>query len=156
MPEMTPEARVSKAANSLIFLGLLYVFLSLGALVRHYHAAYAWQDVLTLGIALSSIGLGYGVRYGSCRCLYAATGLFTVLTGYLFWAGVSWQTLRLAIRCLLSGYTVSRLYRAISPMRQLRAQQAFPLPLSRYGAFFLRRKALAAAEQVTEKSAGHS
>ena len=150
MPEATPEVRVSKAANGMIFLGILYVFLSLGALVRHYHTAAAWQDVLTLSIALSSIGLGYGIRHGSCRCLYAATGLFTVLTGYLFWASVSWQTLRPAVRCILSGYMASRLYRAISSMQQLLAQQAFPLQLSRYGAFFLRRKALV-AEQATEK-----
>jgi hypothetical protein len=151
-----PEARVSKAANGMIFLGILYVFLSLAALVNHYNTIYAWTDVLTLGIALSSIGLGYGIRHGSCRCLYAATGLFTVLTGYFFCASVFWHTWRLAIRCVLSGYTASLLYRAISPMHRLQAQQAFPLQPSRYGAFFLRHKALAAARKAAENRSRNS
>lgn len=152
MAEAAAEARVSKAANVVIFLGILYALQSLVAMVRHYGIAHAWTDVLTLGVALSSIGLGYGIRYGSARCLYVATGLCTGLTGYFFYASVLGHTLRPALRCVLSGWTMCLLYCALSPMRCLRERQAFPLRPSRYGAFFLRRTRLGAPGKANRQS----
>jgi hypothetical protein len=100
---------------------------------------------LTLALALGSIGLGYGIRYGYFVCLYAAISLFTILTGSVFYIAVSWHLPRFALRGMLSGYMLWLLCRALAPMAQLSAQQAFPLPMSRYGAFFLSRRALTAA-----------
>jgi hypothetical protein len=123
-------------ANLVIFLGLLYtVFHMLGflGLLHGYH-------LTGLVIALSLLGLGYGIRYGSSACLYVATALCAGLGlyfGVLVAAGwAPYHMLRLA----LSIWALWRLYRAIPGMKLLQQEQAFPLPMSRYGAFLLRHR----------------
>jgi hypothetical protein len=43
------------------------------------------------------------------------------------------------LRLVLSTWAFWRLYRAIPAMQLLQQEQAFPLPMSRYGELFLRR-----------------
>ena len=42
-------------------------------------------------------------------------------------------------RCIVTAWVFVSLCRAIPDMRTLHRNAAFPLPMSRYGAFFLRR-----------------
>jgi hypothetical protein len=124
-------------ANLVIFLGILYTllhFIALLGLLRGYHL-----PGLGLIIALSVLALGYGIRYGSRACLYAATAVFAVLSlcfGALLVS--AWRPYYL-LRLGLSVWTLWRLYRALPLMRLLQQQRAFPLPMSRYGERFLHR-----------------
>src|SRR5215475_7585129 len=105
--------RLGRTANLVIFLGLLYTvlhFLGFLGVLHGYHLP-------GLVIALSLLGLGYGIRYGSSACLYVAMAICAGLSAWAFW----------------------RLYCAIPAMRLLQQEGAFPLPMSRYGEFFLRR-----------------
>ena len=43
------------------------------------------------------------------------------------------------LRGVLTAWAFANLCRAISDLRTLRQNDAFPLPMSRYGTFFLRR-----------------
>jgi hypothetical protein len=122
-------------ANLVIFLGLLYTVLHLLGFLGLLHG----YHLPGLVIALSLIGLGYGIRYGRSACLYAAMALFAGLSlycGVLMVAGWSpYHMLRLG----LSVWAFWRLFRAIPAMQLLQQEQAFPLPMSRYGARFLRQ-----------------
>ena len=124
-------------ANLVIFLGILYALLHLLAILRLLHG-YRLPG-LGLVIALSILGLGYGIRYGSSACLYAAMGTFAGLSLYfgalVVVAGRPYHMLRL----VLSAWTFWRLCRALPLMRLLQQERAFPLPMSRYGERFLRR-----------------
>ena len=77
---MTPEERVGKTANVVIFLGILYAVLAVVMLLRGTDTT--TRSLLTLGISFAVIGLGYGIRYGSMVCLYLTTGLFGLFIGY--------------------------------------------------------------------------
>jgi hypothetical protein len=138
---MTPEVRVGKTANMVIFLGILSAVLSLVALGTTAAPALRWYDVAPLIVAIGIIGLGYGIRYGRSACLYMAIGVFAGLMGYFGYAGVAHGTLRLATRFLLSGWAVFVLCRALPAMHVLQHTHAQPLQTSRFGAFFLRRNA---------------
>ena len=140
MRHVTPAARVGKTANVVIFLGILYTMLALVAVLHIHETTQAWYDVVVLMVAMGIIGLGYGIRYGNPGCLYAATGLFTVLTSYFFYAAVSYRALRPMIRFLLSAWAVYMLCRSIPAMHFLKQTHSTPLQTSRYGAFFLRRR----------------
>jgi hypothetical protein len=131
----SPAQRLGRAANLVIFLGLLYtVFHLLGflGLLHGYHLP-------GLVIALALLGLGYGIRYGSSACLYAAMAVCAGLSVYFGALLESRWTPYYMLRLVLSLWAFWRLYRAIPAMRLLQQEGAFPLPMSRYGEFFLRR-----------------
>jgi len=137
MTHRTPAQRLAMTANLVIFLGLLYTLLHLLALLGLLHGYHL--PGLGLVTALSILGLGYGIRYGSRVCLYAATGIFAGLSlsfGALVVA--TWRPYHM-LRLGLSAWTFWRLYRALPLMRFLQQEQAFPLSMSRYGERFLRR-----------------
>jgi len=135
MTYRTPAQRLGMTANLVIFLGILYTLLHLLAilgLLRGYRL-----PGLGLVIALGMLGLGYGIRHGSSACLYAATGAFAGLSLYLGALVVSaWRPYHM-LRLVLSAWTLWRLCHAIPLMRLLQQEQAFPLPMSRYGEHFL-------------------
>lgn len=137
---MTPGERVGKTANVIIFLGILYTVLTLIALIGGRNMTAVWPNVVTLGMAMVVIGLGYGIRYGSVVCLYLTTGFFVCLVSHFGYAVVALRELRPALRLVLSGWALLRLYRSIPAMRILKQTQSMPLNTSRYGDFFLRRK----------------
>jgi len=124
-------------ANLVIFLGILYALLHLLAVLGLLYG-YRLPGV-GLVIALSILGLGYGIRYGSRASLYVATGIFAGLSlsfGALVVA--TWRPYHM-LRLGLSAWTFWRLCRALPLMRLLHQARAFPLPMSRYGERFLRR-----------------
>lgn len=133
---MTPEEHVGNTANIVIYLGILYAFLAVVMLFRG--ADTAAHSLLTLGVSLTIVGLGYGIRYGSMVCLYLTTGLFGIFVIYFGYATGMFKTLRLAIRMLLSCWALLRLCDAIPAMHIL--HQTHSKPISSYGNFFLRRK----------------
>jgi hypothetical protein len=121
---MTPEARVGNTANVVIFLGILYTVLAVVVLLRG--AETAAYSLLTLGMSLAVIGLGYGIRYGSMVCLYLTTGLFGLFICYFGYITGMFKTLRPALRLALSCWA--------------HQTDSKPSSSSRYGDFFLRRK----------------
>ena len=136
---MTPEVRVGQTANLIIFLGILYSGIHLVALLGNTRLASRSFGVPGLLIALGVIGLGYGIRYSSSICLYAATAIFAALNLYSLIHLVTAPTVILAIRSLLSALALYGLCRSIPAMRILKATGTLPLRTSRYGDFFLRR-----------------
>jgi hypothetical protein len=136
MPCHLPAAqRLGITTNLVIFLGLLYTVLHLLGFLGVLHG----YRLPGLGVALSLLALGYGIRYGSSACLYAATALFTGLSLYFGALVVSAWTPYYMLRLGLSVWALWRLCRAIPAMQLLRQEQAFPLPMSRYGERFVRR-----------------
>jgi hypothetical protein len=135
---MTPEARVGNTANVVIFLGILYTVLAVVVLLRG--AETAAYSLLTLGMSLAVIGLGYGIRYGSMVCLYLTTGLFGLFICYFGYITGMFKTLRPALRLALSCWALLGLCRSIPAMRILHQTDSKPSSSSRYGDFFLRRK----------------
>src|SRR5262245_33277220 len=130
-----PAQRLGMTANLVIFLGLLYTVLHLMGFLGLLHG----YRLTGLVIALSLLRLGYGIRYGSSACLYVAMVLFAGLSLYFGVLVVSgWMPYHM-LRLGLSTWTFWRLYRAIPTMKLLQQEQAFPLPMSRYGALFLRQ-----------------
>lgn len=122
-------------ANLVIFLGLLYTVLHLLGFLGLLHG----YRLPGLVIALSLLGLGYGIRYGSSACLYASIVLFVGLSLYYGVLVVSGWTPYHILRLALSVWALWRLYGAIPAMQLLQQEQAFPLPISRYGERFLRQ-----------------
>ncbi len=135
---MTPEERVGKTANVVIFLGILYAVLAIVMILRG--AETATHSLFTLGMSLAVIGLGYGIRYGSMLCLYLTTSLFGLFIGYFGYTTGMFKTLRPALRLALSCWALLRLCRSIPAMRILQQTHSKPSSSSRYGDFFLRRK----------------
>jgi hypothetical protein len=136
---MTPEQRVGRMANLMIFLGILYTLLSLAALLGSAALRARGLGLTGLIVALAVIGLGYGIRYGSGACLYAATGLLVGFTGYALVRLVSAPGVFPALRLGLSGLALYGLGRSIPDMRTLKQTGSTPVQSSRYGDFFLRR-----------------
>src|SRR5262245_18512169 len=137
MIHRTSAQRLGTTANLVIFLGIFYALVHFTAFLGLLHG-YRLPG-LGLVIALSILGLGYGIRYGSRACLYAATGIFAGLSlsfGALVVA--TWRPYHM-LRLGLSAWTLWRLYRTLPLMRLLQQAGAFPLPMSRYGERFLRR-----------------
>ena len=135
MRHPSPAQHLSRTANLVIFLGLLYTVLHLLGFLGLLHG----YHLPGLAIALGLLGLGYGIRYGSSVCLYAATALCAGLSLYYGALVVSGWRLYSMLRLVLSTWACWRLYRAIPAMQLLQQEQAFPLPMSRYGELFLRR-----------------
>jgi hypothetical protein len=122
-------------ANLVIFLGLLYTVLHLLGFLGLLHG----YHLPGLVIALSLVGLGYGIRYGRSACLYAAIAPFAGLSLYCGVLVVSGQRPYHMLRLGLSVWALWRLYHAIPAMQLLQQEHAFPLSMSRYGVLFLRR-----------------
>ena len=137
MTHRTPAQRLGMTANLVIFLGILYALLHLLAILGLLHG-YRLPG-LGLAIALGILALGYGIRYGSSACLYAATGAFAGLSLYFGALVVSAGRPYHMLRLVLSAWTFWRLCGALPLMRLLQQERAFPLPMSRYGERFLRR-----------------
>ena len=127
--------RLGRTANLVIFLGLLYTVLHLLGFLGLLHGYHLPGLVIALGL----LGLGYGIRYGSSACLYVATAICAGLSLYCGALLVSEWIPYYMLRLVLSTWACWRLYRAIPAMRLLQQEQAFPLPMSRYGELFLRR-----------------
>jgi len=135
---MTPASRVGKTANLMIFLGILYSLLHLLAWLGSVALAARGYGGVGVAVALGVIALGYGIRYGSTACLYAATGVFTLYTARGLYSAISQTTLYYGVRVLLNGWALYRLGRAIPAMSVLHQTHTVPLRISRYGAFFRR------------------
>jgi hypothetical protein len=131
----SPAQRLGRTANLVIFLGLLYTVLHLLGFLGLLHGYHLPGLVIALGL----LGLGYGIRYGSSACLYVATAVCAGLSLYFGALLVSGWTPYYMLRLVLSAWAWWRLYRALPAMQILQQEQAFPLPMSSYGAFFLRR-----------------
>ena len=135
MRHLSPAQRLGRTANLVIFLGLLYTVLHLLGFLGLLHGYHLPGLVIALGL----LGLGYGIRYGSSACLYAA---MTVCAGLSLYCGVlvvSAWTPYYMLRLVLSTWACWRLYCAIPAMQLLQQEGAFPLPMSRYGVLFLRQ-----------------
>ncbi len=135
-----PVQRVGRAANATIFLGILFTLIHLLALGGLPAMAQRSHGLPGLAVAVGFLGLGYGIRYGSYAAFYLATGGLAAL-------GVSFAArfavtgeIAAALRSGITAWAFVSLCRAIPDMRTLHRNAAFPLPMSRYGAFFLRRR----------------
>jgi hypothetical protein len=138
---MTPEQRVGKIANLVIFLGILYTVLHLVALCGSTGLTargYGWPGLL---VALGMLGLGYGIRYSSMICLYTALGVFALLTGFHGYRCGLYFSVGQLLRVLLSAWAFYGLCRALPAMYVLKKTNSIPVRTSRYGDFFLRRRA---------------
>lgn len=139
MRTLTPAQRLSMTANLVIFLGLLYTLLQVLAFLGVPMLLRSGYSLPGLALTLGIVGVGYSIRYGSRACLYAAVAVFAGLTLAFATMLVLTRTLFPGFRLVLCTWALWRLWRAIPLMRMLQGEQAFPLPMSSYGAFFLRR-----------------
>src|SRR5437879_4695359 len=127
MRHSSPAQRLGRTANFVIFLGLLYTVLHLLGFLGLLHGYHLPGLIIALGL----LGLGYGIRYGSSACLYAATAICAGLSLYYgVLLGSRWTPYSM-LRLVLSTWAFWRLYRAIPAMGLLQQEQAFPLPMSR-------------------------
>ena len=137
---ITPEKRVGNTANLMIFLGILYSSLSILAFTGCDFFNGRGYGVVTLIIAISVIGLGYAIRFGSQTCLYVATGIFTAAAVYFIFVFLSGKSFFTLIRLSLCLLVLSSLGRSIPAMIKLKATGSDPDRSSKYKNFFLRRK----------------
>ena len=135
----TPAQRVGRAANVTIFLGILFTLTHLLALSGLTAMAQRSYGLPGLVISVGFIGLGYGIRYGSYAAFYLTAGGFAALGAYFATRFAITGEPAMLLRCVVTAWAAASLCRAIPDMRTLRQNAAFPLPMSRYGAFFLRR-----------------
>ena len=143
----TPEQRVGRAANVTIFLGILSAVIHLVALSGLAAMAEPRYGLPGLAISVGLIVLGYGIRYGSYAALYLAAAAFAVLTAVSVARLATAGSPAMFVRSAVAAWMLTSLCRAIPDMRALRRKAAFPLPMSRYGAFFLRRWAGRSADR---------
>lgn len=135
----TPAQRVGRAANVTVFLGILFTLVHLLALSGLPAMAQRGYGLPGLAVSVGFLGLGYGVRHGSGVAFYLATGGFAALGVYFAARFAITGEAATLLRCGVTAWVFTSLCRAIPDMRTLRRNGAFPLPMSRYGAFFLRR-----------------
>ena len=122
-------------ANLVIFLGILYTmlhFIGCMGLLHGYHLS-------GLVVALGILGLGYGIRYGSSICLYAAIGVCAGLSLYFGMLVVSAWTTYSMLRLVLGTWTLLAPLSCHSADADTATATGFPLPMSRYGEAVLRR-----------------
>ncbi|MGR3219853.1 MAG: hypothetical protein ACUZ8H_08565 [Candidatus Anammoxibacter sp.] len=136
----TPEIKVGKTANLIIFIGILYSILSLLALTVCHFFMQRGYGVTSLIIGIIIIALGYGIRYGKTTCLYAATGIFTAVSAYFLFNIIIGRHVFMSVRLVFSIWVLSSLVRAIPKMIKLKAAGSSPDRNSKYKDFFLRRK----------------
>jgi hypothetical protein len=137
----TPEQRVGRTANVTIFLGILFTLLHLLALSGLPAVAQHGYGLFGLAISLGFFGLGYGIRYGSYAAFYLATGGFAALSMYFAARYAITGAPAMLLRSGVAAWAFVSLYRVIADIQTLRQNAAFPLPMSRYGTFFLQRRA---------------
>ena len=135
----TPEQRVDRAANVTIFLGILFTLIHLLALSGLPAMAQRGYGLPGLAIAVGFLGLGYGIRYGSYVAFYLTTGSFAALSVYFAARLVITGEPAMLLRSGIMVWAFASLCRTIPDMRTLRRNDSFPLSMSRYGTFFLRR-----------------
>lgn len=134
--------RVGKVANLVIFLGILGNVLSILALTVSQGLARRGYGFGYVTIGLLMMGLGYGIRYRSRYCLYAALTLFAVLSGSFLVKLCLYHTGYLTLRLALCAWVTYRLAQTVSPMRTLIAANVFPDRNNRFLTLILRRKHL--------------
>ena len=142
----TPAQRVGRAANVTIFLGILFTLghlLALGGVTAMAQRSYGLPG---LAVSVGFLALGYGIRYGITAACYLAAVGFAALGAYFAARFATTGEPAMLLRCVVTAWASASLCRAIPDMRTLRQNAAFPLPMSRYGAFFLRRRS--ATEQT--------
>lgn len=136
----SPEQRVGRAANVTIFLGILFAVMHLLALSGLPGMAQRGYGLPGLAASGGLIVVGYGIRYGSYAALFLAGGAFAIVTALSVARLADAATPAAFLRAAVAAWMLVSLCRAIPDMRALHRREAFPLPMSRYGAFFLRRK----------------
>lgn len=135
----SPEQRVGRAANVTIFLGILFTLVHLLALSGLPAMAQRGYGLPGLAISVGFLGLGYGIRYGSSVAFCLTTGGFAALSMYFAARLALTGEPAMLLRSGVTAWAFASLCRAIPDMRTLRRNAAFPLPMSRYGSFFLQR-----------------
>lgn len=132
--------RVGKAANLVIFLGILGIILSLLALTVSQGLKQRGYGFSYIFIGLFMMGLGYGIRYRYKHCLYAAIGLFVILScNFLFWLIVS-HTIYLTLRLVLCTWVSFRLIQSAHSMLMLITTNTFPDKSNRFIKFLVKQK----------------
>ena len=134
-----PEQRVGRAANVTIFLGILFTVIHLAALSGLPAMAERGYGLGGLAVSVGTVVVGYGIRFGSYAALFLATGGFAVLTVQSAARLGATGAPAVFLRSAVAAWMLVSLCRAIPAMRELHRKAAFPLPMSRYGTFFLRR-----------------
>ncbi|MGR3178162.1 MAG: hypothetical protein ACUZ8E_08915 [Candidatus Anammoxibacter sp.] len=138
--KMTPEKRVGKTANTIIFIGILYSFLSLFAITLFpslLERGFGFKSIIA---GLIIIGLGYGIRYGSSICLYVSTAVFIFLPLYFLNQYTSTRHVNYLFRIICGLWILCAIARSIPAMITLKANGSLPDRTSKYKNFFLRRK----------------
>ena len=136
----TPEIKVGKTANLIIFIGILYSSLSLLALTVCNFFMEKGYGVTSLIIGMVIIGLGYGIRFGKTSCMYATAGIFTAVSAYYIFNIITGSHTTVIIRLIFSLWALSSIARSIPAMIKLKAAGSTPDRNSKYKEFFLRRK----------------
>ena len=131
----TPAQRVGRAAN--VTFTLIHL-LALGGLTSMARHGYGLPGLV---VAVGLLGLGYGIRYGSYAAFYLTSGGFATLSVYFAARFAITAEPAMLLRCGVTAWAFASLCRAMPDVRTLHQNAAFPLPMSRYGAFFLRRRA---------------
>lgn len=139
MSAMTPEQRVGKTANLVIFLGILYTILNLVALLGNAGLAARGFGGFGLLTALVMMGLGYGMRYCSMTCLYMGISVFALFAGVFLVKVVNNATLLQLLRLLLSLWTLYVLCRTVPDLRVLQQTASKPIRTSPYAELVWRR-----------------
>ena len=139
---MIPEKRVGKTTNTIIFIGILYSFLSLIATTMYTSLLERGFGVKSVIAGLIIIGLGYGIRYGSRLCLYISATVFTLLPVYFLLQFMDTKHVNYLFRIICSIWILSAIARSIPAMITLKVKGSLPDLTSKYKNFFLRRKPL--------------
>ena len=135
----SPEQRVARAANVTIFLGILLAVLHLLAFSGLAGMAERSYGLPGLAVSVGLIVVGYGIRFGSYTALFFSGGAFAALTVLSVARLADAATPAAFLRAAVAAWMLVSLCRAFPDMRNLHRREAFPLPMSKYGAFFLRR-----------------
>ncbi len=132
--------RVGKAANLVIFLGILGVILSILALTISQGLAQHGYGFGYVVIGLLLIALGYGIRYRYKYCLYSAFSLFLILSCNFLFKLFIHHTTYLTLRLLLCSWVSFRLIQSIQSMKILITTNTFPDRGNRFMEFLIRRR----------------
>ncbi|MDR4498838.1 MAG: hypothetical protein MRK02_13110 [Candidatus Scalindua sp.] len=135
----TPEKRVGNTANLIIFLGILYMSLSIASLTGCTSLALRGYGTKSIIIGFIIVGLGYGIRYGNKASLYSATVLFGALALYFGYTFFLTHTTSSVLRSVLCMWAVTRLVRTIPEIILLKERGSSPDRNSRYKSFFIKR-----------------
>ncbi|MFN3532947.1 MAG: hypothetical protein ACK41Q_10615 [Candidatus Brocadia sp.] len=134
--------RVGKAANLVIFLGILGIILSILGLTVSQGLAQRGYGFSYITIGLFMIGLGYGIRYRYKYCLYAAIGLFMILSGNFIFRFSIHHSTYLTLRLALCSWVSFRLIQSIPSMQVLIATNTLPDKSNRFMELLLKQKRL--------------